>query len=137
MTGAARRCLKFALDHAMNRVHFDRPITSFQLTQQKLVEMAVRVKHGMLLALHLGQRQDAGTVSAAQTSTEKLSNVRDALWVAREARSVLRLRASGITLDGPVMRHMANLESVFTYEGTNGIHTLSVGKALTGIRAFV
>ena len=134
VTGAARRCLESALDHAMTRVQFDRPIASFQLTQQKLVEMAVRVQHGMLLALHLGHRKDAGTVSAAQISMGKLSNVRDALWVAREARSVLG--ASGITLDYPVMRHMANLESVFTYEGTNEIHTLIVGEALTGIRAF-
>ncbi len=135
VTGAARRCLESALDHAMTRTQFDKPIASFQLTQQKLVEMAVRVQHGMLLALHLGHRKDAGTVSAAQISMGKLSNVRDALWVAREARSVLG--ASGITLDYPVMRHMANLESVFTYEGTNEIHTLIVGEALTGIRAFV
>ena len=135
VTGAARRCLESALDHAMTRTQFDRPIASFQLTQQKLVEMAVRTQHGMLLALHLGHRKDAGTVSAAQISMGKLSNVRDALWVAREARSVLG--ASGITLDYPVMRHMANLESVFTYEGTNEIHTLIVGEALTGIRAFV
>jgi glutaryl-CoA dehydrogenase len=134
VTGAARRCLESALDHAATRVQFDRPIASFQLTQQKLVEMAVRVEHGMLLALHLGRRKDAGTISAAQISMGKLSNVRDALWVAREARSVLG--ASGITLDYPVMRHMANLESVFTYEGTNEIHTLIVGEALTGIRAF-
>ena len=135
VTGAARRCLESALDHAKTRVQFDKPIASFQLTQQKLVEMAVRVEHGMLLALHLGHRKDAGTVSAAQISMGKFSNVRDALWVAREARSVLG--ASGITLDYPVMRHMANLESVFTYEGTNEIHTLIVGEALTGIRAFV
>ena len=96
--------------------------------------MAVRIQHGMLLALHLGRMKDAGTISAARISMGKLSNVRDALWVAREARSVLG--ASGITLDYPVMRHMANLESVFTYEGTNEIHTLIVGEALTGIRAF-
>jgi glutaryl-CoA dehydrogenase len=88
----------------------------------------------MLLALHLGHRKDAGTITAAQISMGKLANVRDALWVAREARSVLG--ASGITLDYPVIRHMANLESVYTYEGTNEIHTLIVGEALTGIRAF-
>jgi glutaryl-CoA dehydrogenase len=132
--GAARRCFESALDHAGTRVQFDRPIAAFQLTQQKLVEMAVRIEHGMLLALHLGRRKDAGTVSAAQISMGKFSNVRDALWVAREARSVLG--ASGITLDYPVMRHMANLEAVYTYEGTNEIHTLIVGEALTGIRAF-
>lgn len=134
VTGAARRCLESALEHAATRVQFDRPIASFQLTQQKLVEMAVRVSHGMLLALHLGQRKDAGTITAAQISMGKLSNVRDALWVAREARGVLG--ASGITLDYPVIRHMVNLESVLTYEGTNEIHTLIVGEALTGIRAF-
>lgn len=88
----------------------------------------------MLLALHLGHRKDAGTISASQISMGKLSNVRDALWIAREARSVLG--GSGITLDYPVIRHMANLESVSTYEGTNEIHTLIVGEALTGIRAF-
>jgi len=132
--GAARRCLQSALDHAASRVQFDKPIASFQLTQQKLVEMSVRVEHGMLLAMHLGRRKDAGTLSAAQISVGKFSNVRDALWVAREARSILG--ASGITLDYPVIRHMANLESVYTYEGTNEIHTLIVGEALTGIRAF-
>jgi glutaryl-CoA dehydrogenase len=134
VTGAARRCFESALDHALTRVQFDRPIATFQLTQQKLVEMAVRTQHGMLLALQLGRQKDAGTVSAAQISLGKLANVRDALWVAREARSVLG--ASGITLDYPVIRHMMNLESVYTYEGTNEIHTLIVGEALTGIRAF-
>jgi glutaryl-CoA dehydrogenase len=134
VVGAACRCYESALEHAATRQQFERPIASFQLTQQKLVEMAVRIQHGMLLALHLGRMKDAGTISAARISMGKLSNVRDALWVAREARSVLG--ASGITLDYPVMRHMANLESVFTYEGTNEIHTLIVGEALTGIRAF-
>jgi glutaryl-CoA dehydrogenase len=134
VTGAARSCLAVALAHAATRVQFDRPIASFQLTQQKLVEMAVRLQHGMLLALHLGHLKEAGTASAARISMGKLANVRDALWVAREARSVLG--ASGITLDYPVMRHMANLESVLTYEGTNEIHTLIVGEALTGHRAF-
>jgi len=134
VTGAARRCLESALDHAMTRVQFDRPIAAFQLTQQKLVEMAVRVEHGILLALHLGARKDAGTITAPQISMGKLANVRDALWVAREARSVLG--ASGITLDYPVIRHLLNLESVLTYEGTHEVHTLIVGEALTGIRAF-
>jgi glutaryl-CoA dehydrogenase len=134
VVGAARSCLASALAHAQTRVQFDRPIASFQLTQQKLVEMAVRIQHGMLLALHLGRMKDAGTVSAARISLGKLANVRDALWVAREARTILG--ASGITLDYPVMRHMANLESVLTYEGTNEIHTLIVGEALTGHRAF-
>jgi len=135
VTGASRRCLEVSLDHAASRVQFDRPIGSFQLTQQKLVEMSIRTEHGMLLALHLGRRKNAGTISAAQISMGKLANVRDALWIAREARSVLG--ASGITLDYPVIRHMLNLESVYTYEGTNEVHTLIVGEALTGIRAFV
>jgi glutaryl-CoA dehydrogenase len=132
--GAARRCLEVALEHAATRVQFDRPIAAFQLTQRKLVEMALKLQNGTLLALHLGRRKDAGTITPAQISVGKLSNVRDALWVAREARSVLG--ASGITLDYPVIRHLNNLESVFTYEGTNEIHTLIVGEALTGIRAF-
>ena len=134
VTGAARRCVEAALDHAATREQFDRPIAAFQLTQQKLVEMTVRLQHGMLLAQRLGRLKDAGEASAARISLGKLANVRDALWVAREARSVLG--ASGVTLDYPVMRHLANLESVFTYEGTHEIHTLIVGEALTGIRAF-
>jgi len=134
VVGAARRCLEVALEHAATREQFDRPLASFQLTQQRLVEMAVRVQHGMLLALHLARMKDDGTVTAAGISLGKLANVRDALWVAREARSLLG--ASGITLDYPVMRHMLNLESVYTYEGTNEVHTLIVGEALTGIRAF-
>ena len=134
VTGAARRCFEVALDHSQTRIQFDRPIAGFQLTQRKLVEMALRIQNGMLLALHLGRRKDNGTITPAQISVGKLNNVRDALWVAREARSVLG--ASGITLEYPVIRHMNNLESVFTYEGTNEIHTLIVGEALTGIRAF-
>jgi glutaryl-CoA dehydrogenase len=134
VTGAARRCFEVALDHSKTREQFDRPIASFQLTQRKLVEMVLRIQNSSLLALHLGRRKDAGTITPAQISVGKLNNVRDALWVAREARSVLG--ASGITLEYPVIRHMNNLESVFTYEGTNEIHTLIVGEALTGIRAF-
>ncbi|MEY3020712.1 MAG: hypothetical protein RLZZ272_1696 [Actinomycetota bacterium] len=134
VTGAARRCLEVALDHAGTRVQFDRPIAGFQLTQRKLVEMAISIQKASLLALHLGRRKDAGTLTPAQISVGKLNNVRDALEVAREARTILG--ASGITLEYPVIRHMANLESVFTYEGTNEIHTLIVGEALTGLRAF-
>lgn len=134
VTGAARRCTEVALTHARTREQFDRPIGAFQLTQQKLVEMTVRVQQGMLLALRLGRLKDAGAASPARISLGKLANVRDALWVAREARTVLG--ASGVTLDYPVMRHVANLESVLTYEGTHEIHTLVVGEALTGIRAF-
>jgi glutaryl-CoA dehydrogenase len=132
--GAARACYEAALDYAGSRTQFGTPIAAFQLTQRKLVEMMVRVNRGMLLALHLGRLKDAGQLSSAQVSFGKLDNVREALWVAREARGVLG--ANGITLEYPVIRHMNNLESVFTYEGTNEIHTLVLGQAITGINAF-
>lgn len=132
--GAARACYEAALDYAAERVQFGTPIAAFQLTQRKLVEMLVRVNRGMLLALHLGRLKDAGQLTSAQVSFGKLDNVREALWVAREARGVLG--ANGITLEYPVIRHMNNLESVYTYEGTNEIHTLVLGQAITGINAF-
>jgi glutaryl-CoA dehydrogenase len=132
--GAARACYEAALDYAGSRTQFGTPIAAFQLTQRKLVEMMVRVNRGMLLALHLGRLKDAGQLSSAQVSFGKLDNVREALWVAREARGVLG--ANGITLEYPVIRHMNNLESVFTYEGTNEIHTLVLGQAITGINSF-
>ncbi|MBY5163333.1 acyl-CoA dehydrogenase family protein [Salsipaludibacter albus] len=132
--GAARACYESALDYAGTREQFDRPIASFQLTQRKLVEMMVAVNKGMLVALHLGRRKDAGELAATQVSFGKMDNVAMALEVARTARSVLG--ANGITLEYPVIRHMNNLESVFTYEGTNEIHTLILGQALTGINAF-
>jgi glutaryl-CoA dehydrogenase len=132
--GAARACYEAALDYAGSRTQFGTPIAAFQLTQRKLVEIMVRVNRGMLLALHLGRLKDAGQLSSAQVSFGKLDNVREALWVAREARGVLG--ANGITLEYPVIRHMNNLESVFTYEGTNEIHTLVLGQAITGINAF-
>jgi len=132
--GAARACYETALDYACERQQFGAPIASFQLTQRKLVEMMVRVNKAGLVALHLGRMKDAGRLSPAQVSFGKLDNVREALWVAREARSVLG--ANGITLAYPVMRHLANLESVFTYEGTNEIHTLVLGQAITGLSAF-
>jgi glutaryl-CoA dehydrogenase len=132
--GAARACYEAALDYASERVQFDRPIAAFQLTQRKLVEMAVAVNRGYLLALHLGRLKDAGRLKPAQVSFGKLDNVRSALEVAREARSVLG--ANGITLEYPVIRHMNNLESVYTYEGTNEVHTLVLGQAITGIPAF-
>ena len=131
---AARACYEAALDYAGARTQFGTPIAAFQLTQRKLVEMMVRVNRGMLLALHLGRLKDAGQLSSAQVSFGKLDNVREALWVAREARGVLG--ANGITLEYPVIRHMNNLESVFTYEGTNEIHTLVLGQAITGINSF-
>ncbi len=133
-TGAGRACYEAALAYAVERRQFDRPIASFQLTQRKLVEMMVRVNKSQLVALHLGRMKDQGHLSSAQVSFGKMDNVREALWIAREARSVLG--ANGITLEYPVIRHMNNLESVFTYEGTNEIHTLVLGQAITGISAF-
>ncbi len=133
-TGAARACYEAALSYSKERVQFGRPIGSFQLTQRKLVEMMVKVNQASLLAMHLGRKRDAGTLTAQQVSFGKMVNVRSALEVAREARSVLG--ANGITLEYPVIRHMNNLESVYTYEGTNEIHTLVLGEAITGISAF-
>ena len=132
--GAARACYEAALDYAKTRQQFGRPIASFQLTQRKLVEMLLEVSKGTLLALHLGRMKDGGRVAPQHVSVGKLNNVRAALDVAREARGVLG--ANGITLEYPVIRHMNNLESVFTYEGTNEIHTLSIGEAITGIAAY-
>jgi glutaryl-CoA dehydrogenase len=134
VVGAARACYEAALDYAKERVQFERPIASFQLTQSKLVEMMVAVNRSALVALHLGRRKDAGTLSPQQVSFGKMDNTRTALEVARLARSVLG--ANGITLEYPVFRHMANLETVYTYEGTNEIHTLILGQAITGIPAF-
>jgi glutaryl-CoA dehydrogenase len=133
-TGAARACYEAARAYAVDRIQFDRPIASFQLTQRKLVELMVAVNKAQLVALHLGRRKDAGTLTAAQVSFGKMDNVRNALRVAREARSILG--ANGITLEYPVIRHANNLESVYTYEGTNEIHTLVLGQAITGISAF-
>ncbi|HLA66550.1 MAG TPA: acyl-CoA dehydrogenase family protein [Acidimicrobiia bacterium] len=132
--GAARACYDAALDYAGTRIMFSKPIASFQLIQRQLVEMMVATNRGMLLAMHLGRMKDAGTITTAHISVGKLDNVRVALEVARTARSVLG--ANGITLEYPVMRHMNNLESVYTYEGTNEIHTLILGQAITGIGAF-
>ena len=132
--GSARDCYETALGYAKEREQFDRPIGSFQLTQKKLVEMMVAVQRGTLVALHLGRRKDEGTLSPEQVSFGKFDNVRNALEVARTARSILG--ANGITLEYPVFRHMANLETVFTYEGTNEIHTLVMGQTITGLDAF-
>jgi glutaryl-CoA dehydrogenase len=110
------------------------PIASFQLTQQKLVDMMVKVNRGALVSLHLGRKKDEGTLTPEHISFGKMDNVRTALEVARTARSILG--GNGITLEYPVFRHMANLETVYTYEGTNEIHTLILGNALTGIPAF-
>ena len=132
--GAARACYESALAYATERIQFDKPIAAFQLTQRKLVTMLVDVNMGMLLAVHLGGMRDAGNLAPEQVSFGKLTNVAMALKTAREARSILG--ANGITLDYPVIRHMNNLESVYTYEGTNEIHTLILGQAITGISAF-
>jgi glutaryl-CoA dehydrogenase len=132
--GSARDCYETALRYSQERVQFDKPIGSFQLTQKKLVEMMVAVQRGTLVALHLGRRKDAGKLSPQQVSFGKFDNVRNALDVARTARSILG--GNGITLEYPVFRHMANLETVFTYEGTNEIHTLVMGQAITGLEAF-
>ncbi len=132
--GAARTCYETALRYSLDREQFGQPIASFQLTQRKLVEMMLRVEKGTLLALHLGRLKDEGRLSPAQVSFGKLDNVREALWVAREARSVLG--ANGITLEYPIIRHMNNLESVYTYEGTNEVHQLVLGQTITGLNAF-
>jgi glutaryl-CoA dehydrogenase len=132
--GAARSCYETALEYSKTRVQFDKPIGSFQLTQKKLVDMLVEISKGTLLALHLGRRKDEGTLDPRQVSLGKLNNVREALKIAREARTILG--ANGITLEYPVIRHMNNLESVLTYEGTSEIHTLILGEAITGLRAF-
>lgn len=132
--GAARACLESALEYAKTRVQWGRPIAGFQLTQEKLANMALELNKGMLLAMHLGRLKDEGHLLPQHVSMGKLNNVREALGIARQARSILG--ASGITLEYPVIRHMNNLESVYTYEGTNEIHTLIVGEALTGLRAY-
>ncbi|WP_302271756.1 acyl-CoA dehydrogenase family protein [Nocardioides sp. Arc9.136] len=132
--GAARSSLAAALSYAGERVQFGRPVSGFQLTQQKLVEMNLEYTKGVLLALHLGRRKDAGTLRPEQVSLGKLNNVREALEICRTARTVLG--ANGISLEYPVIRHMNNLESVLTYEGTVEMHTLVVGQAMTGQAAF-
>ena len=132
--GAARSCYEAALDYSTTRHQFGKPIGGFQLTQRKLVDMMVAINRGLLLALHIGRMKDQGIADPRHVSLGKFDNVRAALAVAREARSVLG--ANGITLDYPVIRHMNNLESVSTYEGTNEIHTLILGQALTGLSAF-
>src|SRR3954452_24831010 len=132
--GAARDSLETALDYARTREVFDRPLAAYQLTQQKLADMAVELGNGMLLALHLGRLKEAGAVTPEQVSVGKLNNVRKSIAIARESRTILG--ANGISLEYSPIRHAANLESVLTYEGTTEVHTLVVGKALTGENAF-
>jgi glutaryl-CoA dehydrogenase len=132
--GAARSCWEAARDYAVTREQFGKPIAAYQLTQAKLVDTAVEWNKAALLALHLARRKDAGQITPEQISLGKLNNVREALEICRTARTILG--ASGITLDYPVLRHMNNLESVLTYEGTSEVHTLVLGQALTGHPAF-
>jgi glutaryl-CoA dehydrogenase len=132
--GAARDCLDTAVAYALSREQFDRPVAGFQLTQAKLADMALELQKGYLLAMHLGRLKDQGRATPEMVSVGKLNNVREAIAIAREARTILG--GSGITLEYPVLRHANNLESVLTYEGTSEIHTLVVGQALTGIAAF-
>lgn len=133
-TGAARSCYETALDYAKTRVQFNKPIASFQLVQQKLAIIATELVKAQLLSLQLGRLKDEGMLHAVQISVAKRNNVREALKTAREARSILG--ANGITLEYPISRHSNNLESVYTYEGTDDVHTLVIGQAITGISAF-
>jgi glutaryl-CoA dehydrogenase len=132
--GAARACYESALEYAKERMVFGKPIAGYQLTQQKLAEMALEINRGTLVALHLGRMKDEGTLRPEHVSMGKMGNVRGAIEVARSARTVLG--GNGITLEYPVIRHMNNLESVLTYEGTHEVHTLVVGQAITGVSAF-
>jgi glutaryl-CoA dehydrogenase len=132
--GAARECLHTAIEYARTREQFGRPIGAFQLTQAKLADMALELQKGYLLALHLGRRADAGQLRPEQVSVGKLNNVREALAIARQCRTILG--ANGISGEYPVMRHANNLESVLTYEGTSEIHQLVIGQSLTGVSAF-
>ena len=132
--GAARACFECALDYAKERIVFGKPIAGYQLTQQKLAEMALEINRATLVALHLGRMKDDGTLRPEHVSLGKMGNVRGAIDVARSARTILG--ANGVTLEYPVIRHVNNLESVLTYEGTHEVHTLVVGQALTGESAF-
>jgi glutaryl-CoA dehydrogenase len=132
--GAARDSYLAALDYAKTRTQFGRPLAGFQLTQEKLVNMALEINKGMLLAIHLGRMKDAGTLQPHQISIGKLNNVREAIAICREARTVFG--GNGITLDHSPLRHANNLESVRTYEGTDEVHTLIIGNHITGESAF-
>ncbi len=133
--GAARSCFETALDYSKTRVQFGKPIGAFQLTQKKLADMALELHKGTLLAYHLGRLKEEGRLRPEQVSIGKLNNTREAIKIARTSRGILG--ANGITLEYPIMRHMTNLESVITYEGTEEVHTLVIGELLTGLRAFV
>jgi glutaryl-CoA dehydrogenase len=132
--GAARDCLETAIEYAISREQFGRPIAGFQLTQAKLADMALELQKGYLLAVHLGRRNDAVGLRPEQVSAGKLNNVREAIAIARQCRTILG--ANGISGEYPVLRHANNLESVLTYEGTSEIHQLVLGEKLTGLNAF-
>ncbi|MCG2623415.1 acyl-CoA dehydrogenase family protein [Arthrobacter sp. I2-34] len=132
--GAARECLETATAYAREREVFDKPLAGFQLTQEKLANMALELGKGMLLALHLARLKEQHALAPEQVSLGKLNNVREAIRIARECRTILG--ANGISLEYPVIRHANNLESVLTYEGTSEVHTLVIGQALTGLPAF-
>ena len=132
--GAARDCIDAAQSYVGDREIFGKPLASYQLTQAKLADMTLELGKGMLLAIQLGRMKDAGTIRPEQVSLGKLNNVREAITIARECRTLLG--ANGITLEYPVLRHANNLESVLTYEGTSEVHQLTIGKALTGVAAF-
>ena len=134
VTGAARACFESAAEYARTREQFGRKIGGFQLTQGKLAWMLADLQRAQLLALHLGRLKAAGTITPQQVSLGKMSNVRTAIDIARQARTILG--ANGITLEYPVIRHANNLESVLTYEGTEEVHALALGQAITGISAF-
>jgi glutaryl-CoA dehydrogenase len=134
VTGAARTCRESAIEYAITREQFGKPIGAFQLTQAKLSWMAADLYRSQLLALHLGRLKEAGSLTPVQVSVAKMTNVRSAIDIARQARTVLG--ASGVTLEYPPIRHASNLEAVLTYEGTEEIHTLAIGQALTGISAY-
>ncbi|GAB3820449.1 acyl-CoA dehydrogenase family protein [Kribbella italica] len=132
--GAARDCLETAVSYAGERQVFDKPLSGYQLTQAKLADMAVELNKGVLLAVHLGRLKEKGTLRPEQVSVGKLNNVREAIAIARECRTILA--ANGISGEYPVLRHANNLESVLTYEGTSEVHQLVIGQALTGQSAF-
>ena len=132
--GAARDCLETTLDYVATREVFDKPLAGYQITQTKLADMAVELGKAQLLALHLGRLKDGGTIRPEQISVGKLNNVREALQIARECRTLLG--ANGVTLEYPVLRHANNLESVLTYEGTSEVHQLVIGQTMTGLSAF-
>jgi glutaryl-CoA dehydrogenase len=132
--GAARDSYLAALHYSQERLQFDKPLAGYQLTQEKLVNMALEINKGFLLALHLGRLKDAGQLQPHQISVGKLNNCREAITICRDARAMLG--GNGITLDYPPLRHANNLESVRTYEGTDEVHTLILGNKITGFPAF-